>query len=113
MFSTDSERPLHIALWSPAWPLAQYQNGIITYVHWMRSALEALGHRVSVFTGEVAPGAADRGVYLARPPLWKPAARLLMGKRPSPADDVFRFSRLIAAEILRVHRRNPIDVVEM
>ena len=39
---TTSDRPLHIALWSPAWPLAQYQNGIITYVHWMRQALQAL-----------------------------------------------------------------------
>ena len=113
MHRTDSERPLHIALWSPAWPLAQYHNGIITYVHWMRSALEALGHRVSIITGEVAPGTADREVYLARPPRWESAVRLLMGKRPSPAENVFRFSRLIAAEILRVHRRDPIDVIEM
>jgi glycosyltransferase involved in cell wall biosynthesis len=113
MLRTDSERPLHIALWSPAWPLAQYHNGIVTYVHWMRSALEALGHRVSIFTSELAPGAADRGVYLARPGLWESAARLLMGKRPFSAETAVRFSRLIAAEILRVHRRNPIDVVEM
>jgi glycosyltransferase involved in cell wall biosynthesis len=108
-----SDRPLHIALWSPAWPLAQYHNGIITYVHWMRSALENLGHRVSIFTGEVAAGVADPEVHLARKRLWKPVARLLTGKKPSPAEGVFGFSQLIAAEMLRVHRRSPIDVVEM
>jgi glycosyltransferase involved in cell wall biosynthesis len=113
MLRTDSERPLHIALWSPAWPLAQHHNGIITYVHWMRLALEALGHRVSIITGQVAPGAAERGVSVVRSRRWERAARLLMGKRQSPAESVFQFSRLIAAEILRVHRRNPIDVVEM
>jgi len=109
----SSDRPLHIALWSPAWPLAQYQNGIITYVHRMRPALEALGHRVSIFTGEVGAGATDREVHLVRQRLWEPTARLLTRKKPSPGGGVFEFSRLIATEILRVHRRIPIDVVEM
>jgi glycosyltransferase involved in cell wall biosynthesis len=108
-----SDRPLHIALWSPAWPLAQYQNGIITYVHWMRLALEALGHRVSIFTGEVAAGVTDREVHLARHRLWKPVARLLSPKKPSRGEGVYEFSKLIASELLRVHRQNPIDVVEM
>jgi glycosyltransferase involved in cell wall biosynthesis len=108
-----SDRPLHIALWSPAWPLAQYQNGIITYVHWMRPALEALGHRVSIFTGEVGAGVTDREVHLARYRLWKPIARLLTPKKPSRGEGVFEFSQLIASELLRVHRQNPIDVVEM
>src|SRR5277367_3238914 len=101
MFSTDSERPLHIALWSPAWPLAQYQNGIITYVHWMRPALESLGHRVSIFTGEVATGVIDREVHLARRRLWQHAARRLTKKKPSLEEGVFGFSQLIAAEMLR------------
>jgi glycosyltransferase involved in cell wall biosynthesis len=113
MLRTDSERPLHIALWSPAWPLAHYQNGIITYVHWMRLALEARGHRVSIFTREVAPDTADRAVYLARRPRWDPAIQLLTGKTSSPENIIFGFSRHIAAEIIRVHRQNPIDVVEM
>ena len=108
-----SDRPLHIALWSPAWPLAQYQNGIITYVHWMRPALEALGHRVSIFTGEVGAGVTDREVHVARERLGKSIARLLTAKKPSPGGGVFEFSQLIASEMLRVHRQNPIDVVEM
>ena len=112
MLRTDSERPLHIALWSPAWPLSHYHNGIVTYAHWMRLALEAQGHRVSIITGEVAPGAAERAVYLVRRSVWS-AARLVWGKRRSGDEDIFHFSELIAREILRVHRRDPIDVVEM
>ena len=76
-----SDRPLHIALWSPAWPLAQYQNGIITYVHWMRPALEALGHRVSIFTSEVGAGVTDRELHLARERLGRRVARLLTRAR--------------------------------
>jgi len=108
-----NERPLHIALWSPAWPLAQYQNGIITYVHWMRSALEALGHRVSIFTGEVGTGVTDREIHLVQRRLWERAARRLSVRQPSYEEDIFRFSRVIADEILRVHRQSPIDVLEM
>jgi len=110
---TPSDRSLHIALWSPSWPLAQYQNGIITYVHWIRPALEALGHRVSIFTGELGAGVTDSEVHLARQRLWKPVARLLTPKKPSRGEGVFEFSQLIASELLRVHRQNPIDVVEM
>lgn len=110
---TSSDRPLHIALWSPAWPLAQYQNGIITYVHWMRPALEALGHRVSIFTAELGAGVTDPAVHLVRQRLWKPIARFLTPKRPSGAGGVSDFAELIASELLRVHRQDPIDVVEM
>jgi glycosyltransferase involved in cell wall biosynthesis len=108
-----NDRSLHIALWSPAWPLAQYQNGIVTYVHWMRPALEALGHRVSIFTSELGAGVADRDVHLARQHPWKTVARLLTPKKPSWEDGVFEFSQLMASKLLRVHRKNPIDVVEM
>ena len=110
---TPSDRPLHIALWSPAWPLAQFQNGIITYVHWMRPALEALGHRVSIFTIELGAGVTDREVHLARQRLLKPVARLLTRKNSVGGEGVFKFSRFIASELLRVHSQNPIDVLEM
>jgi|HubBroStandDraft_5_1064220.scaffolds.fasta_scaffold01622_5 glycosyltransferase involved in cell wall biosynthesis len=110
---TPSDRPLHIALWSPAWPLAQYQNGIVTFVHWMRPALEALGHRVSIFTGELGTDVTDSEVHLARRRLWKPVARLLTPKKRSPEEIVFGASGVIAAEMLRVHRRNQIDVIDM
>ncbi len=113
MLNTDNERPLHIALWSPAWPLAQYQNGIITYVHWMRPALEALGHRVSIFAGEVASDQANSEVYPIRRRIGERVSRWLLGKKRSAAEDIFLFSRLISADILRVHRRDPIDVLEM
>ena len=36
---------MHIALFSPGWPLELFHNGIVTFVHAMRPELEALGHR--------------------------------------------------------------------
>jgi len=107
------EPPLHIALWSPAWPLAQFQNGIITFVHYMRAELQAAGHRVSIFTRNVGEGGRERGVHLVYRRLWSRIARRIRGRIPSWEQEVFTFSRVIADEILRVHRRTPIDVLEI
>ena len=105
---------MHIALWSPAWPLEKFQNGIITYVHWMKRELESLGHRVSVFTGELDPSSANEpGVHPVRRTHWNRAVSRFARRWRSQAPDVFAYSALIAAEIRRVHRRDPIDVVEM
>jgi glycosyltransferase involved in cell wall biosynthesis len=79
----------------------------------MRQALQALGHSVSIFTGEVGAGVTDREVRLARQRLGKRVARLLTPKKPSRGESVFEFSQIIASELLRVHRQNPIDVLEM
>src|ERR1700690_2519008 len=104
---------MHIAFWSPAWPLEKYQNGIITYVHWMRRELERRGHRVSVFTNLLDPAASDTRIYVVRRGLWNRLMRRLMWWRAKSASDVFSFSAVIAAEILRFHRRDPIDVIEI
>ncbi len=37
---------MHVALFSPAWPLERHPNGVVTYVHWKREELR----RVSAFT---------------------------------------------------------------
>lgn len=103
---------MHIALWSPAWPLSKYPNGIITYVHWTKRALEGQGHRVSVFTGDVDYPITERGVYHVRPPPWE-RLRRFVGRQGLSNDDIFGFSKVIASAILRVHRRDPIDIVEM
>jgi glycosyltransferase involved in cell wall biosynthesis len=107
---------MHIALLSPGWPLEKHQNGIVTYVHWMKREFEARGHRVSVFTGNVAPTDLAAGVYSVRAPpltLWGRARRRLRKLRPSRRYEVFDISQAIAAAIAAVHRRDPIDVVEM
>jgi glycosyltransferase involved in cell wall biosynthesis len=106
---------MHIAFFSPAWPLEKHQNGIVTYVHWMKRELEARGHRVSVFTADLDSSGVERHVFQVRhPPLtiWNRAHRRLKRLRQS-GYEVFEFSKALSAAILEVHRREPIDVVEM
>jgi len=107
---------MHIAFWSPAWPLAKFQNGIVTYVHWMKLELERRGHRVSVFTEVLDQSSTESNVHLvrdARRPLMRRVLRRLSRPWASAENDVFGFSAVIAAAILQVHRRNPIDIIEM
>jgi glycosyltransferase involved in cell wall biosynthesis len=104
---------MHIAFWSPAWPLEKHQNGIITYVHWMKRELEGRGHRVSVFTGLLDPSSTEPRIYEVRRELWDRVIRRLSGRSTPRETDVFEFSAVIARAILRVHRRDPIDVLEM
>jgi glycosyltransferase involved in cell wall biosynthesis len=103
---------MHVALWSPAWPLERYQNGIITYNHWMKRELEALGHRVTIFTEERFryPGAE---VVFAKIGLRQRVLRRLANAVRPVDHAVFEYSRVIAAAISAVHRRDPIDVIEM
>jgi glycosyltransferase involved in cell wall biosynthesis len=107
---------MHIAFWSPAWPLAKFQNGVITYVHWMKREFERQGHRVSVFTTELDASSNELGIYHvpeARPALLVRAFRRASRPWGPQLRDVFDFSRVIAQQILAVHRRDPIDVIEM
>ena len=106
---------MHIALFSPAWPLEKHQNGIVTYVHWMKRELEGRGHQVSVFTADLHPSATAQGVFQVSDgarSIWDRAHRRLRQLR-QPGYEVFQFSTAIAAAILQVHRRDPIDVIEM
>ena len=107
---------MHIAFWSPAWPLEKYQNGVITYVHWMKRELERQGHKISVFTGELDSSTREANVYHVtnvHRPLWIRAKRRLLRSKLPTEHDVFDFSTAIAAQILEVHRDSPIDVIEM
>jgi glycosyltransferase involved in cell wall biosynthesis len=103
---------MHIAFFSAAWPLAKSHNGIVTYVHWMRLALESAGHRVSVFAPDYTDR--ERNVYPVsrRPPVLRRLARRLSARRRSEPH-VYDFSASIAAAVRRVARRDPIDVLEM
>jgi glycosyltransferase involved in cell wall biosynthesis len=106
---------MHVAFWSPGWPLKKFQNGIVTYVHWTQKELQRRGHEVSVFTGEGGPSAGEIGVshVQMRPARWRNLAQRLKGHRFLPGHEVFRFSESIAAAMARVHQRNPIDIVDM
>lgn len=103
---------MHIALVSPSWPIGS-PNGIVTYVHHLRSGLRSLDHRVSVlaFSGVDRPGMenvhAIEGNWISRVNRIKGR---LFGEPSSPSSWV---ARSIADTVLRIHRRSPIDVVEM
>lgn len=108
---------MHVVFWSPGWPLTSYQNGIITYVHAMKGEFEARGHKVSIVAGKVDPTEKDPGVHQIRSGLWRRARRRFRGLFTSgeneAVDYAFDSSAAIAAQILRIHRRDPIDVIEM
>jgi glycosyltransferase involved in cell wall biosynthesis len=104
-------QPMHVAFWSPAWPLEKYPNGIITYVRAVKGELERRGHRVTVFTCVADESAANDGViHVHRSHAGQLLNRIL---RRSGGSAAFNLSSDISAAILREHRRNPIDIVEM
>lgn len=102
---------MHVAFWSPAWPLEKYPNGIITYIRAVKGELETRGHRVTVFTSVADQSAASDGIIRVQR---SRAGRLLNRVlRRSGGSAAFNLSADISAAILREHRRNPIDIVEM
>lgn len=104
---------MHIAYWSPAWPLARYQNGIITYVHWMKRELERRGHKVSVFAEGEDPSVSDPSIHYVRRRLRDRALRRLSRIWQRPEFNVFNYSAVIASAISATHRHDPIDIIEM
>jgi glycosyltransferase involved in cell wall biosynthesis len=107
------ERPLHIALYAPAWPVEAYQNGIITYVHTLRAQMRALGHRVSVVTSIMPAGFQEGGVWPPAGPGWLDrVARVPVVRRWVP-EETYRHAGRIARAFAELHRRDPVDVIEM
>lgn len=106
---------MHVAFWSPAWPLQKYQNGIITYVHWMKRELESKGHHVSVFTSELDATSREPNVHLIGRNISTDLSiafkRLVRGRPSNRA--IFEFGVEIASAIRKVHRDDPIDIIEM
>lgn len=101
---------MHIALYSPGWPPQSYRNGIVTYVSHMRRELENQGHKVSLFHGSNL-SIADPRVHAIRRSGWRRLESLL--QRGAPEQQVLNFGKLVADALLRVHKREPIDVFEM
>jgi glycosyltransferase involved in cell wall biosynthesis len=104
---------MHIVFWSPAWPLEHFHNGIVTYVHWMKRELERQGHRVSIFTNDLHPSATDSRVHKVRRSKWDRILRRISRRRLTMEQEIFGASTVIASAIKRLHRRDPIDVIEM
>jgi glycosyltransferase involved in cell wall biosynthesis len=107
---------VHVAFWSPAWPLQKFQNGIITYVHWMKRELESQGHQVSVFTAVMDPASEDPNVHLVGRDIGIGLRRAFNKyvRRGQPSyRGSFNFGAEIARAVNKVHRHSPIDIVEM
>jgi glycosyltransferase involved in cell wall biosynthesis len=107
---------MHVAFWCPAWPLQKFQNGIITYVHWMKRELESQGHRVSVFTSQLDASAPDPAVHLIgreRGRVFSRAFNKHILRRRRKHSGVFDFGADIADAINKVHRHDPLDILEM
>jgi glycosyltransferase involved in cell wall biosynthesis len=82
----------------------------------MKLELERRGHRVSVFTQVLDHSSTEPNIHVVRNErgsLARSLLRRLLRRRVSAENEVFGFSALIAAAILRVHRRDPIDIIEM
>jgi glycosyltransferase involved in cell wall biosynthesis len=108
----NADKPLHVALTTPAWPLG-VPNGIVTYVHNIRLGLMALGHKVSVFTG-TAPVGPNVGGAVMMTGDWRFRLRQRWARVRTGALDVHEWNGFRVADcIAKVHARDPIDIVEM
>ncbi|MEO6747852.1 MAG: glycosyltransferase family 4 protein [Caldimonas sp.] len=103
---------MHVALLSPAWPLDQYPNGVVTYVHWMREELRRAGHDVSIFC--VTLGHPEKGVYQVKPSLRRRLRAWLASTGGQASQHwMLHWGSVCADAIRAVHRSQPIDVIEM
>lgn len=103
---------MHIALISPSWTVG-FPNGIVTYVHHLRSGLVELGHRVSVlaFSGVDAQSPEDVHAIESN---WISGFNRIKGRLfGEPSNPSSRVAQGIVDTVLRIHQRSPIDVVEM
>lgn len=103
---------MHIALFSPGWPLAHFHNGIVTFVDAVRPELEKLGHKVSVFSGDVR-GPCGENIHDLRPGKISGVSKKIVNKVLFRTQTVFDYADAIANRILKVHARDPIDIIEM
>ena len=98
---------MHIALYTPGWPVEDFQNGIVTYVKHMRTALTSMGHRVTVVAGNIGPSNVDSGVFKVKATLGYTVRQKLR------IATVYDFAAPVRAAFLRLHRADPIDVIEI
>lgn len=102
---------MHIALFSPSWPLAEYPNGVVTYVHWMREELRRQGHRVSIFASGI--GTVEDDVHLIRPSHFSKLRERMRALFRKPGLGELRFAAYVADTVKRIHGQESIDVIEM
>jgi glycosyltransferase involved in cell wall biosynthesis len=102
---------MHVALFSPSWPVAIHPNGIVTYVGWMTDELRSRGHRVSIFTGRL--HAADQDAYEVVPSRTRRTGAWVRSKLLRSYFPVFEFGRSIADAVRKVDGVHKVDVLEI
>lgn len=103
---------MHVALISPGWPIGA-PNGIVTYVHHLRDGLLSVGHRVTVLAFSVNPSGDLAGVYRIEGG-WRTRKARLLNRLPGMDGNVLALQPLMIADtVMRINRRETIDVVEM
>ncbi len=109
-------KPLRVVVLTPAWPVGQIPNGIVTYTAHVVPALRARGAEVFVVTAVDGSGGDDPFVSVPRSSRGSFIARALgrLHHALSPgAPRERRDARSIAREIERLEREHGIDIVEM
>ena len=104
---------MHIGLFVPAWPINQFSNGIVTYVHHLREGLLQQGHRVSVFSNVIGSGNTASSIHLVRPTIGHRLAAKIDRLVGRASRTVFGWGSAIAAAVNDIHARDPIDIFEM
>jgi glycosyltransferase involved in cell wall biosynthesis len=104
---------MHIGLFSPAWPVNEFSNGIVTYVHILRAELMTQGHQVSVFTNVIGRSSKDARIHLVEPNWRCRVARNLSAIFRHSAHADFNWGKSIAAAVRKVHKTEPLDIFEM
>ena len=104
---------MHIGFYCSGWPVNQFPNGIVTYVHSLRKELLEQGHRVSVFASQIGNSNTDAGIHLVT----TPTARKFSGKLARllriDQQEVFEWGKAIAKKVNAVHTADPLDAFEM
>lgn len=103
---------MHVGLYSPAWPPGELPNGVVTYVRIVRTELLRLGHRVSVFSGHCETDKSERIYRVGAAPRW-PLLGALQRRIGRGWNSEYDFGACIAQAVTWVHKREPLDVLEM
>lgn len=104
---------LHVGFFSPAFPDSGAANGVVTYVRYMRDALRAEGHRVTILHGSGFEDA--EGQFHPRTDRLSPIERLRAAadrRMPLRAVRAGRYFPVLQS-FRQAHAFAPLDVVEM
>lgn len=104
---------MHIGFYSPGWPADEFPNGIVTYVHNLRSELMKRGHLVSVFTGRVGHANQDARIFCVERTVRTRVGLRLNRLLRREYRNFAHWGHSLAAKLNAVHRTEPIDVLEM